>query len=166
MPIRITRVYTRTGDHGETALVGRRARAQGRAAHRGVRHGRRAERALGLARVFNVERLGEGEGHRWLDEMLRRLQNQLFDLGSELATPEDAAYEGMYRIGAGRGEGAREADRPLPEGAAAAQVVRAAGRRPDRRRSSTRRARCAAAPSGRSCGCRGASRSPSGRCAT
>jgi len=33
-----------------------------------------------------------------LDELLRRLQNQLFDLGSELATPEDALYEGMYRI--------------------------------------------------------------------
>ena len=31
--------------------------------------------------------------------MLRRLQNQLFDLGSELATPDDAAYEGMHRVG-------------------------------------------------------------------
>ena len=28
------------------------------------------------------------------------MQNQLFDLGSELATPEDAVYEGMYRVGA------------------------------------------------------------------
>ena len=55
---------------------------------------------LGLARVFNTERLAEGEGPRWLDDTLRRLQNQLFDLGSELATPEDAVYEGMYRVGA------------------------------------------------------------------
>jgi cob(I)alamin adenosyltransferase len=55
--------------------------------------------ALGLARAFNAERLSEGEGHRWLDETLRRLQNELFDLGSELATPEDAVYEGMHRIG-------------------------------------------------------------------
>ena len=31
--------------------------------------------------------------------MFRRLQNQLFDLGSELATPADAVYEGMVRIG-------------------------------------------------------------------
>ena len=31
--------------------------------------------------------------------MLQRIQNQLFDLGSELATPDDAAYEGMYRVG-------------------------------------------------------------------
>ena len=99
MAIRITRVYTRTGDRGETALVGGR---------RVPKDGPRIEAygtvdelnaVIGLARVFNGERLGEGEGHRWLDEVLRRLQNQLFDLGSELATPEDAVYEGMYRIG-------------------------------------------------------------------
>jgi cob(I)alamin adenosyltransferase len=54
--------------------------------------------SLGLARVFNEERLAEGEGHQWLDDVLRRLQNELFDLGSELATPEDAVYEGMFRF--------------------------------------------------------------------
>ena len=30
---------------------------------------------------------------------LRMLQNELFDLGSELATPVDAVYEGMFRVG-------------------------------------------------------------------
>ena len=54
--------------------------------------------ALGLARVFNEERLSEGGKHVWLDGVLRRLQNQLFDLGSELATPADAVYEGMFRV--------------------------------------------------------------------
>src|SRR5690606_17437286 len=29
----------------------------------------------------------------------RQVQNELFDLGSELATPPDAAWEGMIRIG-------------------------------------------------------------------
>ena len=38
--------------------------------------------------------------HRRLDEILRRVQNELFDLGSELATPPDAAYEGMFRMSA------------------------------------------------------------------
>ena len=52
-------------------------------------------------RVFNAERLAEGERHRWLDEVLRKIQNQLFDLGSELATPADAAYAGMFRMGEG-----------------------------------------------------------------
>ena len=32
------------------------------------------------------------------DDVLRRLQNELFDLGSELATPADAVYEGMFRF--------------------------------------------------------------------
>jgi len=99
MPIRITRVYTRTGDRGETALVG--GKRVPKDAPRIEAYGTIDElnAIIGLARVFNAERLGEGEGHRWLDEVLRRLQNQLFDLGSELATPQDAAYEGMYHVG-------------------------------------------------------------------
>src|SRR5581483_9176927 len=99
MPIRITRVYTRTGDHGETALVG--GRRVPKDAHRIEAYGTVDElnAVLGLARVFNAERLAETEGHRWLDETLRRLQNQLFDLGSELATPPDADYAGMHRVG-------------------------------------------------------------------
>jgi len=99
MSIRITRVYTRTGDRGETALVG--GRRVPKDAPRIEAYGTVDElnAVLGLARVFNAERLAEGEGPQWLDETLRRLQNQLFDLGSELATPEDAVYEGMYRVG-------------------------------------------------------------------
>jgi len=99
MTISITRVYTRTGDKGTTALVGgkRVPKDSPRIAAYGTIDELNA--VLGLARVFNEERLAEGEKHRWLDEVFRRLQNQLFDLGSELATPEDAVYEGMFRIG-------------------------------------------------------------------
>jgi len=99
MTISITRVYTRTGDKGTTALVGgkRVPKDSPRIAAYGTID--ELNSVLGLARVFNEERLGEGEKHRWLDEVFRRLQNQLFDLGSELATPEDAIYEGMHRIG-------------------------------------------------------------------
>jgi cob(I)alamin adenosyltransferase len=99
MAIRITRVYTRTGDRGETALVG--GRRVPKDAPRIEAYGTIDElnAVLGLARVFNAERLADGEGHRWLDETLRKLQNQLFDLGSELATPEESVYEGMYRVG-------------------------------------------------------------------
>jgi cob(I)alamin adenosyltransferase len=98
MPVRITRVYTRTGDDGTTALVGgtRVSKDSKRIAAYGTIDELNA--SLGLARVFNEERLAEGEGHQWLDDMLRRLQNELFDLGSELATPEDAVYEGMFRF--------------------------------------------------------------------
>ncbi len=99
MTISITRVYTRTGDKGMTALVGgkRVPKDSPRIAAYGTID--ELNSVLGLARVFNEERLEEGEKHRWLDEVFRRLQNQLFDLGSELATPEDAVYEGMHRIG-------------------------------------------------------------------
>lgn len=98
MPVRITRVYTRTGDEGTTGLVGGKRvpkDSQRIAAYGAVDE---LNASLGLARVFNEERLSEGEGHQWLDEVLRRLQNELFDLGSELATPEEAVYEGMFRF--------------------------------------------------------------------
>ena len=99
MPISITRVYTRTGDKGETALVGGKRVAKD--SPRIVAYGTIDElnAVVGLARVFNEERIAEGDRHRWLDEVLRKIQNQLFDLGSELATPPDAVYEGMFRIG-------------------------------------------------------------------
>jgi cob(I)alamin adenosyltransferase len=99
MAIRITRVYTRTGDGGETALVG--GRRVPKDAPRIEAYGTIDElnAVVGLARVFNAARLKKGKDYRWLDEVFRRIQNELFDLGSELATPEDAAYEGMHRVG-------------------------------------------------------------------
>ena len=99
MPIRLTRIYTRTGDHGETALVGgaRVPKDSPRIEAYGTIDELNA--IVGLARAFNAERLGRGKAARWLDGVFRQIQNELFDLGSELATPEDAAYEGMHRVG-------------------------------------------------------------------
>jgi cob(I)alamin adenosyltransferase len=99
MPIRLTRIYTRTGDKGDTGLVG-----GGRVAKDSPRieaYGTVDElnSIIGLARVFNAERLKKGKAHRWLDGIFRQIQNELFDLGSELATPDDAVYEGMHRVG-------------------------------------------------------------------
>src|SRR5881409_3849006 len=91
MPISITRVYTRTGDKGETALVG--GKRVPKDSPRIVAYGTVDElnAVVGLVRVFNAERIGKSERHRWLDHVLRKIQNQLFDLGSELATPPDAS---------------------------------------------------------------------------
>jgi cob(I)alamin adenosyltransferase len=99
MPISITRVYTRLGDKGDTALVG--GSRVPKDSPRIVAYGTIDElnAVVGIVRTFNEERLGEGEHHRWLDGVLRRIQNELFDLGSELATPADAQYEGMFRVG-------------------------------------------------------------------
>ena len=105
MPISITRVYTRLGDDGQTALVG--GRRVPKDSPRIVAYGTVDElnAVVGLARVFNAERLktraAGRKHHAWLDATLEKVQNQLFDLGSELATPPDAAWEGMFRMGAG-----------------------------------------------------------------
>ena len=99
MTISITRVYTRLGDHGETGLVG--GKRVPKDSPRIVAYGTIDElnAIVGIVRTFNAERLGEGQHHRWLDEELRRIQNELFDLGSELATPPEAEYEGMFKVG-------------------------------------------------------------------
>src|SRR5216110_3987521 len=99
MPISITRVYTRLGDRGETGLVG--GKRVPKDSPRIVAYGTIDElnAIVGIVRTFNAERLGEGQHHRWLDEELRRIQNALFDLGSELATPPEAEYEGMFKVG-------------------------------------------------------------------
>jgi cob(I)alamin adenosyltransferase len=98
MAIRITRVYTRTGDRGDTALVGGRRVPKDSPRIEAYGTVDELNAVIGLARVFNAEHLRRGKAHRRLDEVLRRIQNELFDLGSELATPADAAYEGMFRV--------------------------------------------------------------------
>jgi cob(I)alamin adenosyltransferase len=97
--VRITRVYTRTGDGGETGLVG--GKRVPKDAPRIEAYGTIDElnSIVGLARAFNEESLGAGDAHRFLDSVLRQIQDELFDLGSELATPDDFFQEGMYRVG-------------------------------------------------------------------
>src|SRR6266446_4582412 len=99
MPISIARVYTRTGDRGDTGLVGGKRVPKDSPRIRAYGTIDELNAAVGLARTFNEERLGDGEHHRWLDDTLRRIQNELFDLGSELATPPEAEYEGMFKVG-------------------------------------------------------------------
>lgn len=99
MAIRITRVYTRSGDKGDTGLVG--GSRVPKDALRIEAYGTIDElnAIVGLARVFNAEAAATPAGDR-IEDLLKRLQNELFDLGSELATPPDAFYEGMFRVGA------------------------------------------------------------------
>src|ERR1043166_9961975 len=93
MAIRITRVYTRTGDRGETALVG--GRRIPRDSPRIVAYGAIDElnSVLGIVRTLASKERGAA-GAR-LIEILKRLQNELFDLGSELATPAEAGAAGL-----------------------------------------------------------------------
>jgi cob(I)alamin adenosyltransferase len=97
--IRITKVYTRTGDKGQTALVG--GKRVPKDSPRIEAYGTIDElnSIVGLVRAFNEEKLNQGEAHRFLDSILRRIQDELFDLGSELATPPEFFQAGMYRVG-------------------------------------------------------------------
>lgn len=99
MAVRITRVYTKTGDGGETALVG--GKRVPKDSLRIDAYGTIDElnSVAGLARVFNEENLEAGEAHEFLDQVLCRIQDELFDLGSELATPPESFQPGMYRVG-------------------------------------------------------------------
>ena len=97
--VRITRVYTRTGDKGETALVGGKRLPKDSPRIEGYGTIDELNSVVGLARVFNEEQLKKGKAHRFLDEILHKIQDELFDLGSELATPADFSYQGMYRVG-------------------------------------------------------------------
>ena len=79
--VKLNKIYTRTGDSGETSLVN---------GMRVSKHARRpsafgeideANSVIGLARLHcanNAE----------ADAMLARVQNDLFDLGADIATPE------------------------------------------------------------------------------
>ena len=101
MAIRITKVYTRTGDTGSTRLVGGKKVAKDAARIEAYGTIDELNSVLGLARVFNDDLKDKLPASKQLDDIFRRLQNELFDLGSELATPPDFSYEGMFRIGDG-----------------------------------------------------------------
>lgn len=99
MAIRITKVYTRSGDAGFTKLVGGQQVAKDAARVEAYGTVDELNAVLGLARVFNDDLKDRLKASKELDKIFRRLQNQLFDLGSELATPSDFSYEGMFRVG-------------------------------------------------------------------
>ena len=98
--MRITKVYTRTGDAGKTRLAGGqqvwkddlRVEAYGAVDELNA--------ALGLARVFNAEQMGVSEEAETIDQELRWIQNKLFDVGGILATAPGQTLKNMPQISA------------------------------------------------------------------
>jgi cob(I)alamin adenosyltransferase len=87
--VRLTRIYTRGGDTGETSLGdGSRVPKQ---ALRVEAYGTvdEANAAIGLARL-HVEAGSTPGADPDTDAMLGRIQNDLFDLGADLCTPEES----------------------------------------------------------------------------
>jgi cob(I)alamin adenosyltransferase len=100
--IRLSRIYTRTGDKGTTALVG--GKRVPKESLRLEAYGTVDElnSIVGIVRTYLPPYKGAlGDDFTWYSEMLRRVQNELFDVGSELATPAEAEYEGMHKMGDG-----------------------------------------------------------------
>lgn len=76
--VRLNRIYTRTGDAGETGLVDGSRISKDHPRSQAIGDVDELNSAIGLALVFV-----EGEARA----MLGRVQNELFDLGADLATP-------------------------------------------------------------------------------
>jgi cob(I)alamin adenosyltransferase len=82
--VRLNRIYTRTGDAGETGLVDGSRVSKSDARLAAIGDVDEANSALGIA----VRHVSDAR----LQAMLGRIQNELFDLGADLATPgEDFA---------------------------------------------------------------------------
>ena len=81
--VKLNKIYTRTGDDGTTGLgTGeRRPKSDIRVEAYGTVD--EANSCIGLARLHT------STAHPEIDAMLSRIQNDLFDLGADLATPDD-----------------------------------------------------------------------------
>lgn len=96
--MRITKVYTRTGDAGQTRLAGGqqvwkddvRVEAYGTVDE--------LDSVLGIVRVFNAEQQTRYPEVDQLEENLRWIQHKLFDIGSILATMPGKTFPNMPRI--------------------------------------------------------------------
>lgn len=99
MAIRLTKIYTRGGDKGQTSLVGgaRVPKESGRLEAYGTID--ELNSIVGIVRTLAPEYAERfGPDYDWYYQMLRRIQNELFDVGSELATPPDAEYPQMHHM--------------------------------------------------------------------
>src|SRR5262245_48596947 len=100
MSIRIDRVYTRTGDDGTTGLVGGKRVRKDSARIAAYGDVDELNSVLGVVRAELAEsEYAANESAGALDRTLGFIQQELFDLGSELATPRESEYEGMLRVG-------------------------------------------------------------------
>lgn len=82
--VTLNKIYTRTGDAGQTRLAS--GAPVSKSDHRVEAYGAVDE----LNAVIGLARLHSGQNDR-IDAMLGRIQNELFDLGADLATPMDPA---------------------------------------------------------------------------
>ena len=148
MTVRLTRIYTKTGDAGQTHL-GDMSRVS-----------KTDPRLVAYADVDEANSvLGVGAGARGagageLADLLRSVQNDLFDVGADLCTPitPDPEYPPL-RVTAGLHRAARGGLRRVQRDAAEAGQLHPARRHPGRRPCCTRRGSSPGGPSAASGRC-------------
>lgn len=79
--VKLNRIYTRTGDGGDTGLATGERVLKDDVRVQAYGEVDETNACLGLARLH-------AGSDAWLDAALSRIQNELFDLGADLATPE------------------------------------------------------------------------------
>ena len=96
--MRISKVYTRTGDAGKTRLAG--GQEVWKDSLRVEAYGTVDElnSVIGLARVFNGESLQKGTEAGRMEDWLKWIQNKLFDIGGILATAPGESFKNMPSV--------------------------------------------------------------------
>ncbi len=96
--MRITKVYTRTGDAGKTRLAG--GQQVWKDSLRVEAYGTVDElnASIGLVRVFHAEKARPRRRADRLEDELRWVQNKLFDVGGVLATAPGQTFKNMPQI--------------------------------------------------------------------
>jgi cob(I)alamin adenosyltransferase len=79
--MRITKVYTRAGDHGETSLVGGKRVSKASARVEAYGDVDEVNSLVGLARAEISD--------QQINDVLKAIQNELFTVGADLASPSD-----------------------------------------------------------------------------
>ena len=95
--VKITKVYTRTGDGGETGLVGGRRLAKIHPRIESYGTVDELNALIGIVRSWNSQK-EESVRRNKFDLILEAIQQKLFDLGSELATYPGDEYEGQITL--------------------------------------------------------------------
>jgi cob(I)alamin adenosyltransferase len=80
--VKLNRIYTRTGDDGSTGLADGTRRRKDDTRLIAIGSVDEANAAMGVVRLYGADDVE-------LDRLLQTVQNDLFDLGADLATPSD-----------------------------------------------------------------------------
>ncbi len=96
--MRITKVYTRTGDKGKTRLAGGQQVWKDSLRVEAYGDVDELNSVVGVIRAFSAESVGNHLSADRLEEELRWIQNKLFDVGGLLATPPGQTFKNMPRV--------------------------------------------------------------------